>query len=77
MNDAHYSTVKYPALPSKPVNTTKQMSDKFSSRVAADKAAFFAEKQTSPQIYENVEKGNNHSVNDYTRKQNNTYWGFK
>ena len=58
MNDAHYSTVKYPALPSKPVNTTKQMSDKFSSRIAADKAAFFAEKQTSQQIYENVDKGN-------------------
>ena len=68
MNDAHYSTVKYPALPSKPVNTTKQMSDKFSSRIAADKAAFFAEKQSSQQIYENVEKGNNYSVNYYLRK---------
>ena len=69
MNDARYSTGKYPALPSKPVNTTKQMSDKFSSRIAADKAAFFGEKQTSQQIYENVEKGNNYSVIHFTSKQ--------
>ena len=58
MNDAHYSMVKYPALPSKPTNNTKQMSDKLSSRIAADKAAFFAEKQESQQIYENIDKGN-------------------
>ena len=58
MNDAHYSMVKYPALPSKPTNNTNQMSDKLSSRLAADKAAFFAEKEGFQQIYENIAKGN-------------------
>ena len=56
MNDAHYSSVKYPALPSKPINNTKQMSDRLSSRLAAEKAAFFAEKTESQKIYENIEK---------------------
>ena len=58
MNDAHYSMVKYPAPSSNQAHNGKQMSHKISSRIAADKAAFFAEQQESQQIYENIEKGN-------------------
>ena len=59
MNDAHYSMVKYPnPSSSNQAHNGKLMSDKISSRIAADKAAFFAEKQDSQQIYENIDKGN-------------------
>ena len=57
MNDAHYSMVKYPALSTNQAQMGKHMSDKISSRIAADKAAFFAVKQESQQIYENIDKG--------------------
>merc|ERR1719361_1117505 len=59
MNDAHYSTFKYSSsqLPNPAVsNSARQMSDKLSSRIAADKAAFFASKKESQQIYENIDK---------------------
>ena len=62
MNDAHYSTFKYSSsqLPNPAVsNSARQMSDKLSSRIAADKAAFFASKKESQQIYENIDKGRN------------------
>ena len=62
MNDAHYSTFKYSSsqLPNAAVsNSARQMSDKLSSRIAADKAAFFASKKESQQIYENIDKGSN------------------
>ena len=59
MNDAHYSMVKYPnPSSSNQAHNGKLMSDKISSRIAADKAAFFAEKQDSQQIYENIDQGN-------------------
>ena len=62
MNDAHYSTFKYSSsqLPNPAVsNSARQMADKLSSRIAADKAAFFASKKESQQIYENIDKGSN------------------
>ena len=62
MNDAHYSTFKYSSsqLPNPAAsNSARQMSDKLSSRIAADKAAFFASKKESQQIYENIDKGRN------------------
>ena len=57
MNDAHYSMIKFPSPSSNQTQTVKQMSDKLSSRIAADKAAFFATGPDSQQIYENIDKG--------------------
>jgi hypothetical protein len=58
MNDAHLSMGKYPVPSLNQAYNGKHMSDKISSRIAADKAAFFSQKQQSQQIYENIDKGN-------------------
>lgn len=56
MNDSHYSTIKFPT-PSNETSNGDTVSDRIASRIAADKAAFFAERQEPQQIYENVGKG--------------------
>ena len=56
MNDSHYSTARLPgASNEKCVNG--MTSSNIASRIAADKAAFFSEKQPSQQIYENLGQG--------------------
>ena len=48
MNDSHYSAARLPGA---------MTSSNIASRIAADKAAFFSEKQPSQQIYENLGQG--------------------
>ena len=63
MNDSHYSTIKFPT-PSNEASNGETVSDRIASRIAADKAAFFAERQEPQQIYENVGKGKFTSYNN-------------